>query len=415
MLIESKHIRPVILITKKDLLSESEEADLLDWQAVYQQIGYSVEFVSARELGDFEFLKQHFKDCVSIVAGQSGVGKSSLLNAVNPSLELQTDDISTSLGRGKHTTRHVELVEAGGGLVADTPGFSTLDLTDISAEELSDCFPEISEREPGCKFRGCYHYKEPKCAVKQAVEDGEIAEQRYAHYIRFWMKLIHESRGINMTKIAPSILSADFSKLGEEIKDVERAGADYIHVDVMDGHFVPNITIGPLIAESIKPHTTLPLDVHLMIENPDQYIPAFAEAGASIITVHQETAPHLHRTVQLIKQHGVKAGVVINPATPAEMIRDILHEIDLVLIMTVNPGFGGQSFIPSTIHKIEQVARWRNADGLSFEIEVDGGVKAETAKSCTDAGADVLVAGSAIFKHVDRQQAIDAIRRSVQV
>ncbi|MFD2760497.1 ribosome small subunit-dependent GTPase A [Lentibacillus juripiscarius] len=185
VLIESKHIRPVILITKKDLLSESEEADLLDWQAVYQQIGYSVEFVSARELGDFEFLKQHFKDCVSIVAGQSGVGKSSLLNAVNPSLELQTDDISTSLGRGKHTTRHVELVEAGGGLVADTPGFSTLDLTDISAEELSDCFPEISEREPGCKFRGCYHYKEPKCAVKQAVEDGEIAEQRYAHYIRF--------------------------------------------------------------------------------------------------------------------------------------------------------------------------------------------------------------------------------------
>ncbi|GAA0445568.1 ribulose-phosphate 3-epimerase [Lentibacillus halophilus] len=218
-----------------------------------------------------------------------------------------------------------------------------------------------------------------------------------------------------MTKLAPSILSADFSQLAREIDDVEKAGADYIHVDVMDGHFVPNITIGPLIAESIKPHTQLPLDVHLMIENPDQYIPAFVDAGASIITVHQETTPHLHRTIQLIKHHEVKAGVVINPATPAEMIRDILHDVDLVLIMTVNPGFGGQSFIPRTIEKLEQIARWRNAYGLSFEIEVDGGINTETAKSCTEAGADVLVAGSAIFKHDDRRKAMEAIRRSAQV
>ncbi|RDW17882.1 ribulose-phosphate 3-epimerase [Oceanobacillus chungangensis] len=213
-----------------------------------------------------------------------------------------------------------------------------------------------------------------------------------------------------MLKIAPSILSADFAKLGDEIKDVEKGGADYIHVDVMDGHFVPNITIGPLIVEAIKPVTTLPLDVHLMIENPDPYIPIFASSGASIITVHQEACTHLHRTIQLIKQHNVKAGVVINPATPAEVLLPILADVDLVLLMTVNPGFGGQSFIESVLKKIELVSAWRKEFGLSFEIEVDGGVNAETAKLCTDAGADVLVAGSAIFNRENRQEAIQAIR-----
>src|SRR5690625_5170392 len=167
-----------------------------------------------------------------------------------------------------------------------------------------------------------------------------------------------------MVKIAPSILSADFSKLGSEIKDVENAGADYIHVDVMDGHFVPNITIGPLIVEAIKPITKLPLDVHLMIENPDTYIPSFVEKGASIITVHQVACPHLHRTVQHIKGVGAKAGVVINPATPVELIRDILPEVDLVLLMTVNPGFGGQSFINSVLPKIEKLASWKDAQNL---------------------------------------------------
>src|SRR5699024_7508791 len=209
-----------------------------------------------------------------------------------------------------------------------------------------------------------------------------------------------------MTKIAPSILSANFSNLGDEIKDVEKGGADYIHVDVMDGHFVPNITIGPLIVEAIKPVTSLPLDVHLMIENPDNYIKGFADAGASIITVHQEASVHLHRTIQLIKDTGVKAGVVINPATPVEMIKDILPEVDLVLIMSVNPGFGGQSFITHAVQKIKQVAAWREEMNLSFEIEVDGGVNVHTAKACTDAGADVLVAGSAVFGKSDRQKAM---------
>lgn len=217
-----------------------------------------------------------------------------------------------------------------------------------------------------------------------------------------------------MTKIAPSILSANFAKLGEDIQDVEQGGADLIHVDVMDGHFVPNITIGPLIVEAIKPITTLPLDVHLMIENPDHYIEAFAKAGASYITVHQEASVHLHRTIQMIKSLGIKAGVAINPATPIDMVKEILPEIDLLLIMTVNPGFGGQAFIHSALKKIEAAALLRQEQNLTFEIEVDGGVNPETAKLCTDAGADILVAGSAIYNQVDRKQAILEIRQAVK-
>ncbi|MFS0751893.1 ribulose-phosphate 3-epimerase [Oceanobacillus sp. 1P07AA] len=217
-----------------------------------------------------------------------------------------------------------------------------------------------------------------------------------------------------MTKIAPSILSADFAKLGQEIKEVEEAGADYIHVDVMDGHFVPNITIGPLVVDAIKPITNLPIDVHLMIENPDAYIPAFAEAGASIITVHQEACIHLHRTLQLIRSYGVKPGVVINPATPAEAIKPVLTEVDLILVMTVNPGFGGQSFIEATTSKIKQLADWRKEYKLSYEIEVDGGVNEKTAGICTANGADVLVAGSAIFNQKNRQQAIETIREKAR-
>ncbi|EJR66011.1 ribulose-phosphate 3-epimerase [Bacillus toyonensis] len=213
-----------------------------------------------------------------------------------------------------------------------------------------------------------------------------------------------------MIKIAPSILSADFSKLGEEIKDVEKGGADYIHVDVMDGHFVPNITIGPLIVEAIRPITSLPLDVHLMIENPDNYIPTFAKAGADIITVHVEACPHLHRTIQLIKSHGIKAGVVLNPHTPVSVIEHVLEDIDMVLLMTVNPGFGGQKFIHSVLPKIKQVAEMVKERNLEVEIEVDGGVNAETARLCVEAGANVLVAGSAVYNRKDRGEAIRIIR-----
>ncbi len=213
-----------------------------------------------------------------------------------------------------------------------------------------------------------------------------------------------------MIKIAPSILSADFSRLGEEIKAIDHAGADYVHVDVMDGHFVPNITIGPLIVNAIRPVTELPLDVHLMIENPDQYIPDFAKAGADIIVVHAEAVRHLHRTIQLIKSLGKKAGVSLNPATSLSVLDIILPELDLVLLMTVNPGFGGQSFIESSLPKITELRRRIDALGLPIELEVDGGVKVDNIEQAAAAGADVFVAGSAVFGADDYRLTISQLK-----
>ncbi|WP_110929376.1 ribulose-phosphate 3-epimerase [Bacillus massiliglaciei] len=213
-----------------------------------------------------------------------------------------------------------------------------------------------------------------------------------------------------MVKIAPSILSADFARLGEEVLDVEKGGADYIHIDVMDGHFVPNITIGPLIVKAIRPITKLPLDVHLMIENPDRYIEVFAEAGADYITVHAEACTHLHRTVQLIKSKGIKAGAVLNPATPVSVLQHIIVDLDMVLLMTVNPGFGGQKFIHSVLPKISQLKKMAEQYNPALEIEVDGGVNEETASLCKEQGATVLVAGSAIYNEKDRKTAIKKLR-----
>ena len=198
-------------------------------------------------------------------------------------------------------------------------------------------------------------------------------------------------------RIAPSILSADFARLGEEVRAVTAAGADYIHVDVMDGHFVPNLTIGPLVVKAIRPHSRLPFDVHLMIAPVDPYIPAFADAGADIITVHAEAGPHLHRSLQLVKQQGKKAGVSLNPATPVAVLDHVWDDVDLVLVMSVNPGFGGQGFIESQLAKIAAVRARIDASGRAIDLEVDGGINAETAPLAVAAGADVLVAGTATF------------------
>jgi ribulose-phosphate 3-epimerase len=217
-----------------------------------------------------------------------------------------------------------------------------------------------------------------------------------------------------MKKIAPSILSADFSKLGDEVRAVDKAGADYIHVDVMDGHFVPNITIGPLVVAAVRKVTKLPLDVHLMIADPDRYIPDFAEAGSDIIVVHAEATNHLHRTIQLIKSFGKKAGVSLNPATPINYLDYILEELDLVLLMTVNPGFGGQSFIEACIPKIHALRGMLDKRGLETELEVDGGVKPDNIARISHAGADVFVAGSAVFGSPDYTVTIAELKRQAK-
>jgi ribulose-phosphate 3-epimerase len=215
-------------------------------------------------------------------------------------------------------------------------------------------------------------------------------------------------------KIAPSILSADFSRLGDEVRAVERAGADVIHVDVMDGHFVPNITIGPLVVQGLKKLTSMPLDVHLMIENPERYVEPFAQAGSDWITIHAEVCPHLKRMIKKIRQLNVRPGIVLKPATPIKTLYPVLDDIDLVLIMSVNPGFGGQPFIPSTLKKIERLRKIIDQNQYPLEIEVDGGVKIENIREVSIAGGDIFVVGTGLFKTKDYEETIRKLRQEIE-
>jgi len=216
-----------------------------------------------------------------------------------------------------------------------------------------------------------------------------------------------------MGKIAPSILSADFTKLGREIKAVEKAGADYIHIDVMDGHFVPNITIGPMIVKAARKVTDLPLDVHLMIENPELYIDDFVEAGSNLITVHAETVTHLHRLLEVVRDAGVKTGVALNPSTPLSSVQYVLEQLDMVVLMTVNPGFGGQSFIPEVVPKIRELKKMIVQKGMEVDIEVDGGINAKNIVQAAQAGANVFVAGNAVFSSNNYAETISMMRKNI--
>ncbi len=217
-------------------------------------------------------------------------------------------------------------------------------------------------------------------------------------------------------KLAPSILSADFSRLGEQVAEVTKAGADYIHVDVMDGHFVPNITVGAPVVAALRPWTHLPLDVHLMIEHPELHIAEFAKAGANIITVHVEACPHLHRVIEMVKGFGIKVGVSLNPGTPVELLKEVLPLVDLVLVMTVDPGFGGQNMIKGMIGKVARLRRWLDDEEFAAELEVDGGINLDTALEVVNAGADVLVAGAAIFKSGESAAAaLQEMKKAIQL
>lgn len=215
-----------------------------------------------------------------------------------------------------------------------------------------------------------------------------------------------------MIKLAPSILSADFAKLLEDVKKVEQSGCEYLHIDVMDGHFVPNITLGPLVVKSLRKHVDMVFDAHLMIENPDNYIKDFVDAGCDLIVVHQEACRHLHKTIQTIKSYGIKAGVALNPATPIETIKYILKDIDMILIMTVNPGFGGQSFIQEMIPKIEELKSIIDHKKLNIDIQVDGGIKPDNVAKVVKAGANIIVAGSAIFNSEDIEETVKLFRKN---
>ncbi|WP_270941874.1 ribulose-phosphate 3-epimerase [Romboutsia lituseburensis] len=218
-----------------------------------------------------------------------------------------------------------------------------------------------------------------------------------------------------MIKLAPSILSADFARLLEDVKKVEEAGCEYLHIDVMDGHFVPNITLGPSLVKSLRNDVNMVFDAHLMIENPDQYIKDFVDAGCDLIVVHQEACRHLHRTIQNIKSHGIKAGVALNPATPVETIKHVLSEVDMVLIMTVNPGFGGQSFIEGMIPKIKELKDVIDAQNLNVDIQVDGGIKPENVNKVVEAGANIIVAGSAIFNSNNISETVQLFRKNANI
>jgi len=398
VLLEHKGIHPIVYISKMDLLEDRRELDF--YEKTYRAIGY--DFVTSKE----ELLPL-LTGKITVFMGQTGVGKSTLLNKIAPDLNLETGEISDSLGRGRHTTRAVSFYNLNGGKIADTPGFSSLDYEVTTAEDLNQAFPEIASVSRDCKFRTCTHTHEPSCAVKPAVEEGIIATIKKSA-----KKFQNKEKPMSQYKIAPSILAADYANFEREIKRLEATGAEYAHIDIMDGHFVPQISFGAGVVESLRPHSKMVFDCHLMVSNPEHHLEDFARAGADVISIHAEATPHIHGALQKIRSLGVKPSVVINPGTPVEAIKHVLHLVDQVLVMTVNPGFGGQAFLPETMDKIRELVALREEKGLNFEIEVDGGIDDKTIAQAKEAGATVFVAGSYVFKG-DVNERVQALRKQL--
>lgn len=395
-------VETIICINKKDLVDEDK---LNEFASPYLKAGYRIVYTSSLTKEGLAEVEDIISNKTTVLAGPSGVGKSSILNILVPDANMEVGDISKKLKRGKHTTRHSEIFYVKHDTyIIDTPGFSSLEIKDIDKYQLQDYFLEFLDYNKQCRFVGCLHLSEPNCAVKEAVLEGNISETRYESYkslldhienqkIYYWLF----KKENTMYKLAPSILAANFAHLGQDVMEVEKANAEYLHIDVMDGAFVPTISFGAPIIKSLRPISQLVFDVHLMVEDPIRLIDEFIDGGADIITVHAEASVHLHRTITAIKDRGIKVGVSLNPSTPLCVLDYVLDELDMVLIMSVNPGYGGQSFLPLVIDKIKKLKDMIDSRGLNIDIQVDGGLSPDNVHLVLDAGANVIVAGSQVF------------------
>ncbi|EHD47777.1 ribulose-phosphate 3-epimerase [Streptococcus pneumoniae GA16531] len=403
VLLEHKGIHPIVYISKMDLLEDRGELDF--YQQTYGDIGY--DFVTSKE----ELLSL-LTGKVTVFMGQTGVGKSTLLNKIAPDLNLETGEISDSLGRGRHTTRAVSFTISTGVKSQIHQDFhpwtmkyqglkTSIRLSQrllLLAEIVSSVLVPIpmSRLVPSNQLLKRVLLQPSVLTITcNSLVKLKIVEKPIKKSAK---KFQNKEKPMSQYKIAPSILAADYANFEREIKRLEATGAEYAHIDIMDSHFVPQISFGAGVVESLRPHSKMVFDCHLMVSNPEHHLEDFARAGADIISIHVEATPHIHGALQKIRSLGVKPSVVINPGTPVEAIKHVLHLVDQVLVMTVNPGFGGQAFLPETMDKVRELVALREEKGLNFEIEVDGGIDDQTIAQAKEAGATVFVAGSYVFK-----------------
>ena len=407
VMMERQEVPVSICFNKIDLVDAAEQEKL---RAIYEPAGYPVHFISTYEKSGLEEFHRLIIGKTTVLAGPSGVGKSSITNFIQPEAQMETGGISEKIRRGKHTTRHSELffVEEGTYMM-DTPGFSSLyrgsgsrrrsrtfsrNLSHMRMNAVSWAVSTLASANAASRRR-CRSIRSGRAGMTLPFDVSGIKREKE---IRQKQPLTRNWEERTMIILSPSILGADFTKLGEQVAEVDKAGAQYIHLDVMDGAFVPSISFGMPVIKSLRPVTDRVFDVHMMVEEPGRYVEDIKKAGADLICVHQEACLHLDRTIAQIREAGLQTGVALNPATPVETLDVILPEVDMVLLMTVNPGFGGQKFIPYTVEKIKKLRAMCSERGLSTRIEVDGGITPDNVRTVLEAGADVIVAGSAVFK-----------------